>query len=74
MYDPEPFNWWLDNCQVSHIDQGDATDWWPKSMPYAVIHPNKGIVALFTNKRDALRYRLSIINDAINPPTIEGGE
>ena len=68
------FEWWLDNCQVSHISQSDDNGWWPESMPYAVTHPNKGIVALFTNERDALRHRLSIINDALNPPTLEGGE
>ena len=42
MYDPTTLQWWLDECQVCHIGDIDDNDWWPESMPYAVVHPRKG--------------------------------
>ena len=72
MHAKDTLQWWLDNCQVSHIGENDPADWWHESLPYAVFHPTRGVVGLFTNQRDALHYRLSMINDALNPPTIAG--
>jgi len=71
-YGLNTLQWWLDECQVCHIDEVDDNNWWPESMPYAVVHPHKGFIGMFPDAVAALRYRLSVINDEINSGR-EGG-
>ena len=55
---------WLDEVSVCTNDL--EHDWWPNSMPYAVVHPNDVFIALFTTERAALQHRLFIINEELN--------
>jgi hypothetical protein len=70
---PQSLSQWLSDVTVSekadHVP--DSVAWWPDGLPWGVTDPDRGVCALFQTKRQALHYRLSLINNILNP---EGGE
>ena len=56
----------LDEVTVTHRSQLDDVDW-GEGLDWGVVHPDDGVVAVFRKERDALRYRLNLINRILNP-------
>lgn len=61
----QDLNYWLDEVTVCTNDF-DEHDWWPKALPYAVVHPEEGFIALFATERAALQHRMFVINEELN--------
>ncbi len=60
-------SYWLGEVSVCIRDSERAEhSWWPESMPYSVLHPERGYIGLFASEREAFEYRLFCINKELN--------
>lgn len=64
--DRTTLDYWMDEIGVMDKTNWRCDQWWPESLPYAVIHPDVGFIGLFPSQRAAFQYRLFIINEELN--------